>query len=118
MMKGMFFMKSYNGTSDVGNIFIISENTHPACLVQAEIETRIKDNTKIFLISNEGENEYIEHCKALQGEQISLLNKIRILFLILWTVIVYRLIFRIGCITLYIPFGKRFNQSPAKALYI
>ncbi len=67
-------MKSYNGTSDVGNIFIISENTHPACLVQAEIETRIKDNTKIFLISNEGENEYIEHCKALQGEQISLLN--------------------------------------------
>lgn len=31
-------MEIYNGTSDVGNIFVISENSHPADLVQAEIE--------------------------------------------------------------------------------
>lgn len=71
-LKGRCFMKSYNGTSDVGNIFVISGNSHPACLVQADIETRIKDNTKIFVITNEGENEYTKHCEVLQGKQVSI----------------------------------------------
>lgn len=65
-------MEIYNGTSDVGNIFVISENSHPADLVQAEIEKRIKDGTKIFVITNEGENEYTKHCEALRGKQVSI----------------------------------------------
>lgn len=65
-------MEIYNGTSDIGNIVIVSENSHPAHLVQADIETRIKNDTKIFVITSEGENEYTKHCEALQGKQVSI----------------------------------------------
>ncbi|MCI8404310.1 MAG: hypothetical protein HFE49_05350 [Clostridia bacterium] len=65
-------MKLYERTSDVGNIFVVSENSHPAGLVQADIEMRIKDDTKVFLITSEGENEYTKHCEGLQGKQESI----------------------------------------------
>lgn len=50
------------------NIFVISESSQPVCLVQTELEARIKNGTKIFIITNEGENEYNEyanHCETL-----------------------------------------------------
>ncbi len=67
-------MKKYNGSTDIGNILLISSKSHPVCLVQSEITERVKENTKIYFITNEGTDDYIKHCKDLNGEYKNLSN--------------------------------------------
>lgn len=51
-----------------GNTLIISSKSHPVSLVQFKITESIKENSKVYFITNEGADDYINHCKDLYGE--------------------------------------------------
>lgn len=51
-----------------GNTLIISSKSYPVSLVQFEITESIKENSKVYFITNEGVDDYINHCKDLYGE--------------------------------------------------